>query len=110
MIKVMTVFGTRPEAIKMLPIVKELKRRSSNFKDITVVTGQHREILDQVLGIFDVTPDYDLDIMVPNQTITEITVNILIELSEIINIEKPDIVLVHGDTTTTFSASVAAFL
>ncbi|EHK9427897.1 UDP-N-acetylglucosamine 2-epimerase (non-hydrolyzing) [Enterococcus faecalis] len=109
MIKVMTIFGTRPEAIKMLPIVKAVRDNPVKFKDIVVITGQHREMLDQVLEIFEVSPDYDLDIMMPSQTLTEITVNILSELSKIITIEKPDIILVHGDTTTTFSASIAAF-
>lgn len=109
MIKVMTVFGTRPEAIKMLPIVKEMEKRSSKFKSITVVTGQHREMLDQVLEVFETVPNYDLDIMHTNQTLVEITVNVLTELSTIVTVEKPDIILVHGDTTTTLSAALAAF-
>ena len=108
-IKVMTVFGTRPEAIKMAPLVLELQKQSQRFEAITTVSAQHREMLDQVLDIFHIKPDYDLNIMHARQTLTDITSNVLINLDKILKEAKPDIVLVHGDTTTTFSASVAAF-
>jgi len=108
-IKVMTVFGTRPEAIKMAPLVLALKQRSDEFEAVTVVSAQHRQMLDQVLEIFKITPDYDLDIMKARQTLDEITSNVLLHLGDVIEKEKPDIVLVHGDTTTTFAASVSAF-
>ena len=107
-LKVMTVFGTRPEAIKMAPLIKELEKRD-NIDSIVCVTAQHREMLDQVLEIFNINPDYDLNLMKSNQTLTSITVNVLEELNTVINEVKPDIVLVHGDTTTTLSASLAAF-
>ena len=107
-LKVMTVFGTRPEAIKMAPLIKELEKRD-NIDSIVCVTAQHREMLDQVLEIFNINPDYDLNIMKSNQTLTSITANVLDELNTVINEVKPDIVLVHGDTTTTLSASLAAF-
>ena len=107
-LKVMTVFGTRPEAIKMAPLIKELENRD-NIDSIVCVTAQHREMLDQVLEIFNINPDYDLNIMKSNQTLTSITANVLEELNTVINEVKPDIVLVHGDTTTTLSASLAAF-
>ena len=108
-IKVMTVFGTRPEAIKMAPLVLELQKQSQRFEAITTVSAQHREMLDQVLDIFHIKPDYDLNIMHQNQTLEEITSKVMIDLSKVIKEAKPDIVLVHGDTTTTFAASVAAF-
>lgn len=108
-IKVMTVFGTRPEAIKMAPLVLELQKQSQRFEAITTVSAQHREMLDQVLDIFHIKPDYDLNIMHVRQTLTDITSNVLINLDKILKEAKPDIVLVHGDTTTTFAASVAAF-
>lgn len=108
-IKVMTVFGTRPEAIKMAPLVLELQKQSQRFETITTVSAQHREMLDQVLDIFHIKPDYDLNIMHARQTLTDITSNVLINLDKILKEAKPDIVLVHGDTTTTFAASVAAF-
>ncbi|APX73345.1 UDP-N-acetylglucosamine 2-epimerase (non-hydrolyzing) [Companilactobacillus allii] len=108
-IKVMTVFGTRPEAIKMAPLVLKLKQNSDRFETITVVTAQHREMLDSVLEIFKITPDYDLNIMKERQTLSGITGLVLKELDGIIEKEKPDIVLVHGDTTTTFSAALSAF-
>ncbi len=108
-IKVMTVFGTRPEAIKMAPLVLELQKQSQRFEAITTVSAQHREMLDQVLDIFHIKPDYDLNIMHARQTLTDITSNVLINLDKILKETKPDIVLVHGDTTTTFAASVAAF-
>lgn len=107
-LKVMTVFGTRPEAIKMAPLIKELEKRD-NIDSIVCVTAQHREMLDQVLEIFNINPDYDLNLMKSNQTLTSITANVLEELNTVINEVKPDIVLVHGDTTTTLSASLAAF-
>ena len=107
-LKVMTVFGTRPEAIKMAPLIKELENRD-NIDSIVCVTAQHREMLDQVLEIFNIKPDYDLNLMKSNQTLTSITANVLEELNTVINEVKPDIVLVHGDTTTTLSASLAAF-
>lgn len=108
-ITVMTVFGTRPEAIKMAPLVLELQKQSQRFEAITTVSAQHREMLDQVLDIFHIKPDYDLNIMHARQTLTDITSNVLINLDKILKEAKPDIVLVHGDTTTTFAASVAAF-
>ena len=106
--KVMIVFGTRPEAIKMCPLVKELKNRK-NIETIVCVTGQHREMLDQVLEVFDVVPDFDLDIMKNEQTLFDVTHNILSKMKNILEKVKPDVVLVHGDTTTTFVTSLAAF-
>lgn len=108
-IKVMTVFGTRPEAIKMAPIVKALAERNEEFEGVCVVSAQHRQMLDQVLEIFKITPDYDLDIMKQRQTLDQITSNVITGLADVMDKEKPDIVLVHGDTTTTFAASVSAF-
>lgn len=108
MIKVMTIFGTRPEAIKMAPLVKELGNREE-IKSIVCVTAQHREMLDQVLEVFDIKPDYDLNIMKQGQTLSEITSRVLMGLEEIIQKEKPNIILVHGDTTTTFAGALAAF-
>ncbi|KXT76989.1 non-hydrolyzing UDP-N-acetylglucosamine 2-epimerase [Streptococcus sp. DD12] len=108
-IKVMLVFGTRPEAIKMAPLVLQLQAQPDLFETVTVVTAQHRQMLDQVLETFKVEPDYDLDIMGKNQTLSDITVKILNQLDGIIKEEAPDILLVHGDTTTTFAASLAAF-
>nr|WP_188206941.1 UDP-N-acetylglucosamine 2-epimerase (non-hydrolyzing) [Alkalibacillus aidingensis] len=105
----MTVFGTRPEAIKMAPLVLELNKRPEQFETIVTVTAQHREMLDQVLDIFNVTPDYDLNIMKAKQSLTQVTTRALEGLDEVIKETKPDIVLVHGDTTTTFAASLAAF-
>ena len=106
--KVMLVFGTRPEAIKMAPIVKELKSRKG-IKTIVCVTAQHRQMLDQVLDVFDIVPDYDLDIMKKSQTLAYITSSVLSKINEIIELEKPDCMMVHGDTTTTFTAALAAF-
>ncbi len=108
MIKVMSVFGTRPEAIKMAPLVKELEKRKE-IESIVCVTAQHREMLDQVLETFDIKPDYDLNIMKQGQTLSEITSRALMGLEEVIKKIKPDIVLVHGDTTTTFAGALAAF-
>lgn len=106
--KVMLVFGTRPEAIKMCPLVKELNLRQ-NIKTVVCVTGQHREMLQQVLDAFDVVPKYNLDIMKDKQTLFDVTVNILERIKEVLECEKPDIVLVHGDTSTTFVTALACF-
>lgn len=108
-IKVMSVFGTRPEAIKMAPIVLALEKRTDTFESIVTVTAQHREMLDQVLDLFKIKPDYDLNVMKPNQSLAEITSNVLTGLDSVMKEAKPDIVLVHGDTTTTFAAGIAAF-
>lgn len=107
-IKVMTVFGTRPEAIKMAPLVLKLKS-DARFEEVTVVTAQHREMLDQVLNIFKIKPDYDFNIMHKNQTLADITTKVMTMLTDTIKKEKPDVVLVHGDTTTSFAASLATF-
>ena len=106
--KIMLVFGTRPEAIKMCPLVNELKRREG-MKTIVCVTGQHRQMLDQVLKAFDVTPDYDLSVMKERQTLFDVTTNILERIREVLESERPDVVLVHGDTSTTFVTSLACF-
>ncbi len=106
--KIMLVFGTRPEAIKMCPLVNELKTREK-IKTIVCVTGQHRQMLDQVLETFNVVPDYDLSIMKDRQTLFDITTNILNKIKEILEKEKPDVVLVHGDTSTTFVTALACF-
>lgn len=106
--KIMLIFGTRPEAIKMCPLVKELKNRKS-FKTIVCVTGQHREMLNQVLDCFGVIPDYNLDIMKDRQTLFDITINIISKIKPVLENEKPDIVLVHGDTTTTFVTALCAY-
>ncbi|UED68756.1 MULTISPECIES: non-hydrolyzing UDP-N-acetylglucosamine 2-epimerase [Brevibacillus] len=108
-VKVMTVFGTRPEAIKMAPLVHELKKYEGQIESIVCVTAQHRQMLDQVLGIFDISPDIDLNIMKDRQTLVDVTTRALQSLDAAIKDVKPDIVLVHGDTTTTFVASLAAF-
>lgn len=108
MIKVMSIFGTRPEAIKMAPLVKELETRKE-IESIVCVTAQHREMLDQVLETFGIKPDYDLDIMKQGQTLSDITTRVLNGLEKIIKEAKPDIVLVHGDTSTTFAGALAAF-
>ncbi|GIP42198.1 UDP-N-acetyl glucosamine 2-epimerase [Paenibacillus sp. J45TS6] len=109
-IKVMTVFGVRPEAIKMAPLILELERHSEDIESIVCVTAQHRQMLDQVLEVFNITPDYDLDVMKERQTLNEVTVRVLEGLEPVLREAKPDIVLVHGDTLTTFLASYAAFL
>ena len=106
--KVMLVFGTRPEAIKMCPVVKELKTRE-NIQTVVCVTGQHRQMLDQVLETFDVMPDYDLSIMKDKQTLFDVTTNILNGIKAILEKERPDVVLVHGDTSTTFTTALACF-
>ena len=106
--KVMLVFGTRPEAIKMCPLVNELKKHK-NIETIVCVTGQHRQMLDQVLQAFDVVPDYDLSIMKDKQTLFDVTVNILTRIKTVLEDVKPDVVLVHGDTSTTFVTALACF-
>ena len=106
--KIMLVFGTRPEAIKMCPVIQELSKRSC-FQTIVCVTGQHREMLDQVLNSFDIVPEYDLTIMKKNQSLFDITNNVLDKLKAVLKKEKPDIMLVHGDTTTTFASALTAF-
>lgn len=108
MIKVMTIFGTRPEAIKMAPLVLELKSRKE-IETIVCVTAQHREMLDQVLNTFKIVPDYDLNIMKKGQSLSEITSRVLLGIEDVLKKEKPDIVLVHGDTSTTFTSALAAF-
>lgn len=107
-IKVLSIFGTRPEAIKMAPIIKEMEKCEHISQEVCV-TAQHREMLDQVLDIFNIKPDYDLNIMTQNQTLTGITINALKGLEDVLEKSKPDIILVHGDTTTTFVGSLAAF-
>ena len=108
-IKVMVVFGTRPEAIKMAPLVLELQKQSETIETITVVTAQHRQMLDQVLETFHIQPDYDLDIMGKNQSLLDITAKILEKIDPVVKEVHPDMILVHGDTTTTFAASLVAF-
>src|SRR5690554_5357052 len=107
-LKVLSIFGTRPEAIKMAPLVKALEQ-SDHIRSMVCVTAQHREMLDQVLVMFDITPDYDLDVMKERQSITQITTRVLQGLEKVIRESSPDIVLVHGDTTTTFAGALAAF-
>ncbi len=107
--KVMVVFGTRPEAIKMVPVVMALKARPQDFDVQVCVTAQHREMLDQVLALFEITPDFDLNLMTPGQSLGGLTSRALQGLEEVFQTQKPDLVLVHGDTTTTFTASLAAF-
>ena len=106
---VMLVFGTRPEAIKMCPLVKELKRREG-FSVTVTVTGQHREMLDAVLRVFDVVPDYDLSVMKEGQTLFDVTSAVLLGMERVLEDAKPDLVLVHGDTTTAFSAALGLYL
>ncbi|PIW22588.1 MAG: UDP-N-acetylglucosamine 2-epimerase (non-hydrolyzing) [Candidatus Aquicultor secundus] len=108
-LKVLSIFGTRPEAIKMAPVVKELERRPDSFESVVAVTAQHREMLDQVLDLFKIEPDYDLDIMKPGQDLFDITSRALLGLKPVLEDAKPDIILVQGDTTTTFIAALAAF-
>ncbi|MBE6091985.1 MAG: UDP-N-acetylglucosamine 2-epimerase (non-hydrolyzing) [Selenomonas ruminantium] len=108
-IKVMTVFGTRPEAIKMAPVVYELKKHEDSIRTVVTVTAQHRDMLDQVLDLFKIKPDYDLDIMSRGQTLFDITSKVMLGLDKVLAEEKPDIVLVHGDTTTTFAGALSAY-
>ena len=107
--KVMLVFGTRPEAIKMAPLVKEFQKHESEFETVVCVTGQHREMLDQVLRIFDIAPDYDLNIMKQGQDLYDVTARVLTGMRDVLDTVKPDVVLVHGDTTTSTAAALAAF-
>ena len=107
--KILLVFGTRPEAIKMAPLVKKLQEMPEEFQTVVCVTGQHREMLDQVLRLFDITPEYDLNIMKPNQDLYDITSRILLGMRDVLKEVQPDIVLVHGDTTTSMAAALAAF-
>jgi UDP-N-acetylglucosamine 2-epimerase (non-hydrolysing) len=107
--KLLLVFGTRPEAIKMAPLLMELKKYPKQFNVIVCVTAQHREMLDQVLDFFDIKPDLDLDIMVRKQSLSDLTANVLLSVTKVLKEHKPDYIIVHGDTTTTFSASLAAF-
>jgi UDP-N-acetylglucosamine 2-epimerase (non-hydrolysing) len=108
-VKVMPIFGTRPEAIKLAPVIKELERRPDEFDLVITVTAQHRQMLDQVLRLFDIAPDYDLDIMKPEQTVFEVTSRVLLGLEPVLRREMPDVVLVQGDTTTVMAAALAAF-
>jgi len=108
-INVLFVFGTRPEAIKMAPVIREMKAESSKFKVVVCVTAQHREMLDQVLGLFDIKPNYDLDIMTKKQTLPCLTSSVLLGVTDVMEKENPDIILVQGDTTTTFAAAQAAY-
>ncbi|MEN9919108.1 MAG: hypothetical protein RL662_1544 [Bacteroidota bacterium] len=107
--KILLVFGTRPEAIKMAPLVKEFQKHSDKFETKVCVTGQHRQMLDQVLELFEITPDYDLDIMAPNQDLYDITSKVLLGLRGVLAEFRPDVVFVHGDTTTSMAATMAAF-
>ncbi len=107
--RIMLVFGTRPEAIKMCPLVKEFQKYPSDFETVVCVTGQHREMLDQVLRIFDITPDYDLNIMKQGQDLYDVTSRVLIGMRDVLDEVRPDVVLVHGDTTTSTAAALAAF-
>lgn len=107
--KVLLVFGTRPEAIKMAPLVKAFQKDSEHFETRVCVTAQHRQMLDQVLEVFDIVPEYDLNIMAPNQDLYDITSRVLLGLRDVLKDFRPDIVLVHGDTTTSTAAAIAAF-
>lgn len=109
-LKVITIFGTRPEAIKMAPLIKELEKHPEHIESLVCVTAQHRQMLDQVLDIFKITPDYDLNVMKERQTLNEITMRVLQGLEPVFQESKPDLILVHGDTLTTFLASYAAFM
>lgn len=107
--KILLIFGTRPEAIKMAPVIKELQKHPERFSVRVCVTAQHRQMLDQVLDLFAIIPDYDLDIMKPGQSLTDVTCNVLSRVAPVLGAFRPDIVLVHGDTTTTMAASLAAY-
>ncbi|MEI7473753.1 MAG: UDP-N-acetylglucosamine 2-epimerase (non-hydrolyzing) [bacterium] len=108
-IRVLTVFGTRPEAIKMAPVVMELNKYPDKFESIVCVTAQHREMLDQVLSLFDIKPDFDLNVMRPNQNLWNLTAEVLVQMKDVFEKTKPHLVLVHGDTTTTLAVSLSAF-
>ena len=108
-IKIMLVFGTRPEAIKMAPLVKEFQKRSDKFETIVCVTGQHREMLDQVLDIFDITPNFDLNVMKQGQDLYDVTSRVLTGMQDVLKTAQPDLVFVHGDTTTSMATALAAF-
>jgi UDP-N-acetylglucosamine 2-epimerase (non-hydrolysing) len=108
-IRVLTVFGTRPEAIKMAPVVMELNKYPEKFESIVCVTAQHREMLDQVLSLFEIKPDFDLNVMKPNQNLWNVTAEVLVQMKEVFDKTKPHLVLVHGDTTTTLAVSLSAF-
>ena len=107
--KILLVFGTRPEAIKMVPLVKAFQKDTEHFETRVCVTAQHRQMLDQVLEVFGIIPEYDLNIMAPNQDLYDITAKVLMGLREVLKDFRPDTVLVHGDTTTSMAASLAAF-
>ena len=107
--KIMLVFGTRPEAIKMAPLVKEFQKHQDKFETIVCVTGQHRQMLDQVLELFEITPDYDLNIMKQGQDLYDVTARVLTGMRDVLSQAHPDVVLVHGDTTTSTAAALAAF-
>ena len=107
--KILIVFGTRPEAIKMAPLIKEFKKHTNIFETKICVTAQHREMLDQVLDFFEVIPDYDLNLMKPNQNLFDLTARIITNMKPVLDDFKPDFVFVHGDTTTSMAASIAAF-
>ena len=107
--KILIVFGTRPEAIKMAPLVKEFQKYPALFETKVCVSAQHRQMLDQVLRLFEIVPDFDLDIMKPNQDLYDITANVLLGLKDVLDAFQPDVLFVHGDTTTTFTASLAAY-
>jgi UDP-N-acetylglucosamine 2-epimerase (non-hydrolysing) len=109
MIRVLTIFGTRPEAIKLAPVIKSLEKCPEKFRSTVCVTGQHRDMLDQVLSVFDIKPHYDLDVMRGGQSLTDVATEILQKVQSVLCVEKPDVVLVQGDTTTTFAASLASF-
>lgn len=109
MIKVMLVFGTRPEAIKMAPLVKEYQKHTDKYECVVCVTAQHRELLDQVLDVFDISPDYDLDIMKAGQDLYDITSRVLLGMRDVLKESKPDLLLVHGDTNTSTTVALAAF-
>ena len=109
MLKIMSVLGTRPEAIKMAPVIRELESRPDIFESVVCVTAQHRQMLDSVLGLFKIVPNYDLDIMKPGQNLFDITSKVLLGLKPVLELERPDLVLVHGDTTTTMAAALAAY-
>lgn len=109
MLTVMSIFGTRPEAIKMAPVIKEMERHPESFRSVVCVTAQHRQMLDQVLELFDIVPHHDLGIMKPGQDLYDITSNVLLGLRTVLAEQKPDLVLVHGDTTTTMAATIAAY-